>query len=262
MDQPLFAMPVTTNFCIIRPMRLVHIGKRIKEVRTAYRQKDGGELSQSDLARAVGTSPQAVQKWEAGLSAPRNNRLKAVAEALNTSVKDLVRGTELEGIAESDPQKSVSNSKVFPQRGANIRALHRKLGSIPVLSWERASTWGPTVENFDPDDAEDWMLCPFEHGPAAFILEVAGESNYDPAGAKSYAPGEFIAVDPAREPTNRSMVVVRLDHEERATLKQILMDEDTTKLLKSLNPSWPNRVTAMPDGSKIIGVVIGKWVPE
>jgi SOS-response transcriptional repressor LexA len=261
-DQPLFASPSTTSFCTIRGMESLHIGKRIKEVRSAARDPGGREISQSDLARAVGTTPQAVQKWEAGLSAPRNNRLNKIAHVLNTTVRELVRGTNLEGIAESSGQKDVGRSKVSPQRDAKIGVSQTKHSRIPLISWERAVSWGTTLENFDAVDAEDWMFCPFDHGPAAFILEIAGESNFDPTGPKSYAPGEFIAVDPAREPTNRSMVVIRADHEERATLKQLLMDEGNTKLLKSLNPSWPTRVLPMPEGSKIIGVVIGKWVPE
>jgi SOS-response transcriptional repressor LexA len=58
------------------------------------------------------------------------------------------------------------------------------------------------------------------------------------------------------------MVVVRIDREERATLKQLLMDEGGTRLLRVLNPNWPNRVSPMPENGRIVGVVIGKWVPE
>lgn len=118
------------------------------------------------------------------------------------------------------------------------------------------------MENFKYEDAEDWIAVPFEHSNQAFCIKVDGESNYNPSGEKSYRPGDYITVDPHREPINRSMVVVRLGHEERATLKQLLMDSDGGKMLQSLNPNWPNRQIVMPDGSEIIGVVIGKWVPE
>lgn len=254
--QPLFASPITTKFCIMRPMSQIHIGVRIRECR------DKVEFSQSDLARSIGVKPQAVQKWEAGLSSPKNERLQQIADVLSTSVRELIRGTDLEGIADSDGAKVVSGGKVFPLKGARRGAPKDRRGLVPLLSWEQAVNWGQTLNSNNVEEAEDWLRCPFNHGTEAFILEVAGESNYDPTGPKSYAPGEFIAVDPAREPVNRSMVVVRVDHEERATFKQLLMDESGLRILKALNPNWPGRPAPLPEGSRIIGVVIGKWVPE
>jgi SOS-response transcriptional repressor LexA len=255
--QPKFAVMSTTSFCNIAGMTLIHIGLRIKAIREASRI----ELSQSDLARSLGISPQAVQKWEDQKASPRRGKLQAIADALSISVTELIRGTEFEFDTESQASKDVRSGKVSHLRNANRKVPESRSGYLPVISWEQAAAWGPDMKKFKPADAEDWIRCPFDHGPDAFILEVGGESNYDPAGQKSYAPGEFIAVDPQRAPTNRSMVVVRIDHEERATLKQILM-EGETRLLKSLNPNWPAPVGPMPPGSKIVGVVIGKWVPE
>jgi SOS-response transcriptional repressor LexA len=249
-------MQPTTDFCTIADMKPVHIGIRIAELR------DRVGMNQSDLARALGIKPQAVQKWEAGNAAPRPQKHKAIAAALSTSVRELIRGTELEEIPDSSAQKVVSSGRVSLLRSAKGGAPKTESGFLPLISWVQAVDWGPDMGNFRPEEAEDWIRCPFDHGPAAFILEVEGESNYDPTGPKSYAPGEFIAVDPARTPANRSMVVVRLDRNERAAFKQLLMDESGTRLLKSLNPNWPNQITAMPEGARIIGVVIGKWVPE
>jgi SOS-response transcriptional repressor LexA len=238
-------------------MTPIHIGVRIRELR----ERTEIEMSQSDLARALGITPQAVQKWEDGKSAPRTNKLQDLAAALSTSVRELVRGTELEQIADSDARKVVSGGRVFPLRGAKANAPKDRRGLVPLISWEQAAEWGLKV-NTQNADADDWLRCPFDHGSEAFITEIAGESNFDPGGQKSYAPGEFIAVDPMREPVNRSMVVVRFDREERATLKQLLMDEGGTRLLHSLNPSWPDRTKRMPENARIVGVVIGKWVPE
>lgn len=229
---------------------------RLKELR------ERSILSQSDLGRAIGVSPQAVQKWEAGIAVPREPKRKQIASALSTSVRELVRGTELEDLPDSDPTKVVSSGRVFPLRRAKGGEPKIESGFIPLISWVQAADWGPKMRNFRPEEAQDWLRCPFEHGPYAFVLEVTGESNVDPAGPKSYAPGELIYVDPSREPANRSMVVVRLDLEERAQLKQLLMDESGTKLLKSLNPNWPTKIAPLPEGARIIGVVIGKWVPE
>ncbi|KAF7958232.1 hypothetical protein AWV80_01290 [Cupriavidus sp. UYMU48A] len=43
-------------------------------------------LNQSELARAIGVSPQAVQKWEAGTSAPRPSKVAELA-AFSTSIR-------------------------------------------------------------------------------------------------------------------------------------------------------------------------------
>ncbi|AIY40159.1 hypothetical protein LT85_1001 [Collimonas arenae] len=69
-------------------------------------------------------------------------------------------------------------------------------------------------------------------------------------------------MDPKKEAINKSMVVVRIDHEEKATFKQLLIDSEGTMMLQALNPSHVPRIMTIPEGSRIVGVVIGKWVPE
>lgn len=63
------------------------IGKAI----AIAREKRG--LNQSDLARAVGVTPQAVQKWESG-GGPRQSRLQSIADALKMSLSEMLAGTE------------------------------------------------------------------------------------------------------------------------------------------------------------------------
>lgn len=62
------------------------LGKRI-----AQKREQSG-LSQSELARRLGLSPQAIQKWESEVSVPRGRRLDEIASALSTSVGFLVTG--------------------------------------------------------------------------------------------------------------------------------------------------------------------------
>jgi SOS-response transcriptional repressor LexA len=253
--QLLFAVSFTTVFCKIANMKLIHIGQNIREARLSQ------DISQSELARALGIEPQAVQKWEAEKSAPRQERLSDIAMALKTTVRVLIRQTKYE-ISDLDGKAAVSGSKVSPRSRESARAAHALRGLVPLISWEQAATLGANLEMLKPEDTLDYMECPFDRGPNAFILEIAGEGNFDPTGGKSYAPGDFIAVDPAREPANRSMVVIQIEGEPRAALRQLLQDESGVRMLKALNPTWPDRIISFPDGYNIIGVVIGKWVPE
>ncbi|MBR8350301.1 helix-turn-helix domain-containing protein [Burkholderia cenocepacia] len=249
-------MMITTNFCNIAGMKTPIFAGRLKELR----EKVG--LNQSDLGRAIGVSPQAVQKWEAGLAVPRESKRKQIASALSTSVDELISGTELEIVAESASKKDAGRVRVFPLRSTKGGAPRAENGFIPLISWMQAAQWGPAMGNVRPEEVEDYLRCPFPHGPDAFVLEISGESNFDPMGPKSYAPGDLIYIDPEKPPANRSMVVVRIDQEDRAQLRQLLMDEGGVKLLKVLNPAWPTPVSAMADNCHIVGVVIGKWVPE
>jgi transcriptional regulator with XRE-family HTH domain len=52
------------------------IGKRIKAARRANR------ISQSELARQLGVSPQSVQQWESGETTPRRHRVAEIVRVL------------------------------------------------------------------------------------------------------------------------------------------------------------------------------------
>ena len=62
------------------------LGKRI-----AQKREQAG-LSQSELARRLNLSPQAVQKWESETSVPRGRRLDEIATVISTTVGYLVTG--------------------------------------------------------------------------------------------------------------------------------------------------------------------------
>lgn len=108
--------------------------------------------------------------------------------------------------------------------------------------------------------AGERIPCPFPHSEEAFITRVLGESNFDPQSLKSYRDGDYIAVDPKREPKHLSMVLVA--HGETAELRQLLIEPDGSKLLKAIAQGWPDRIRPLKEGDQIVGTVIGKWVPE
>ncbi|MCG9081136.1 LexA family protein [Laribacter hongkongensis] len=215
------------------------IGKRIAEARTSK------GLNQSELARLVGVSPQAVQKWESG-GAPKGARIQAVASALGTTVEYLLTGS-----SGGAPAKTVCpDCNVDP--GPDIR------GMVPLISWVQAGNWGEVVDNFAPNDAEEWLPCIRKMGPHAFALRVRGDSM-----ERKYQDGDIIFVDPDVCPSNGRNVVVRMDDENTATFKHLVIDEAGNKFLKPLNPDWPGpKIMQINGNARICGVVVGKWVPE
>ena len=54
------------------------------------------------------------------------------------------------------------------------------------------------------------------------------------------------------------MVVAKLEDEQQATFKQLIIEGDQ-KFLKPLNPAWPEPILKINGNATICGVVIGKY---
>jgi SOS-response transcriptional repressor LexA len=67
--------------------------------------------------------------------------------------------------------------------------------------------------------------------------------------------GELIFIDPDVEPTNGKYVIARLDGENEATFKQLII-ESGHKFLKAANPNWPTQIQPINGDCTIVGVVI------
>lgn len=234
------------------------IGTRIQQIRENLADP---AVSQSDLARALGVTPQAVQKWEAGKSEPRADKLPEIATALRTSLRDLMAGTKFDLLTSVNESSYKRADKPLPRNSEQVSTMQESFGKLPLISWEHANNWGRGMASLHNEEIEGWLPFPLEHGEDSFVVRIEGEANFDPMGSKSYAPGDFVAIDPARPISNRCMVMIRMPDESRASFKQLLMEGDV-RMLKWLNPNWPNQVSPMPADAKIIGVAIGKWVPE
>jgi len=228
--------------------------------------------SQQKLAKKTGIGQTTIGRIRRGEVNATAENLKAIADAFGVAVGYLYGETTENGLP-LDLAKKRADELVdqewngperrgqMPRRQSDVEEA-RNAGRLPLISWVQAGEWSQIVDNFQPGDAEEWIPCPFNHGPNAFILRVVGYSMHNPGGEKSYAPGDYIAVDPRIEPQHKRLVVVKIDDEETATFKQLLIEPDGTHLLQALNPSWPSRIMKMPEGSRIVGVVIGKWTPE
>lgn len=103
--------------------------------------------------------------------------------------------------------------------------------------------------------------CPFAHSPDAFVTTVPGHSMFDPTGPKSYSQGDFIAVDPNRPAINGSMVLVERVETGEVVFRQLLI-EGGRRMIQALNKRWPGEIESLRDDDAIVGVIIGKWVPE
>lgn len=100
-------MTLTTEACTIGDMN--DIAKNIKKAREA------AGLNQSELARLLDISPQAVQKWEAGETLPRGRRMEQLCRVLNVSVGEL-----MDGNVSSSGLRLVSDRPGVPSIGKTV----------------------------------------------------------------------------------------------------------------------------------------------
>jgi phage repressor protein C with HTH and peptisase S24 domain len=99
-------MTTTREGCSFKAMK--NIGERIEKAREIAR------LNQSELARQMGVSPQAVQKWEAGETVPRGQRIEHLAAVLGVSVSYLMSDDGTGGI------RLVSDNSELPAIGKTV----------------------------------------------------------------------------------------------------------------------------------------------
>ncbi len=204
------------------------------------KRKERG-LTQKELAAHFGITDVSVSEWERNLTRPDQARLSDLARILKTTVEELLGGR---------PKATASNVEPGPE----IK------GVVPLVSWVQAGQWAEIYKNFDVLDAQEWIPCPSAHSERTFCLRVRGLSMYNPDGPLSFSDGDIVFVDPLRAADHRSCVIVGLDDEREATFKQLVI-EGNRKLLRPLNPNWPEKWIDVNGSATIVGTVIGKWVP-
>ncbi|MBB1432073.1 LexA family transcriptional regulator [Pseudoalteromonas sp. SG43-4] len=200
------------------------IAKRVKERRTAL------GLTQYQLADLVGTAQTSIQKIERGdTKNPRN--IEALARALKCTPEFLQFG-----IADNKD----TNSNVSP--GPTIKA------TAPLISWVQAGAWSE-ISEIKAYDAERFM-CPVNCSDLTFVLKVQGISM-----EPKFEEGDLIFVDPEAECIHGSYVVARLDDDNQATFKQLII-ENGHKFLKAANPNWPEQLIPINGNCTLVGKVI------
>lgn len=201
------------------------ISERIKSRRKAL------NITQAQLASEIGVSQNAIHKIEDGTTKqPRN--IVEIARVLKCSPDWLLFGKE------AVPPSEVGNISVGPE----IK------GFFPLISWVRAGAWS-AIEEIHALEAERFP-CPVSCSANTFVLKVQGISM-----EPTFRDGDLIFVDPEVEWRHGAYVVARLNDQNEATFKQLVI-EGSHKFLKPLNPNWPEQLIPINGNCTIVGVVI------
>lgn len=193
------------------------------------RMKDLG-LTQKELAELAGISQVTVHKLTSGKI---NNTAKIVnlAKALKCDADWLQNG-----------------SKSFVSENNLVTPINKLSGLYPLIDWVQAGSFS-AINEIAVSEADHYP-CPVKCSDQTFLLKVRGQSM-----AGTFNENELIFVDPNVDATNGKYVVARLDDENEATLKQLII-EGGERYLKATNPDWPNKILPINGNCTIVGVVV------
>lgn len=236
------------------------------ETSAERRRRKLAELCEQKGLRAVaaraGVSAGSLDQIIKGVLLPPKKDGSRSPRSLGDDAARRIEDAERLGRGWFDEPPSITTANVRMSLGAdaNVDPMLALYG-VPLISWVQAGSWSDIADPYTVGEAEEWLPCPIKHGPRAYCLRVRGDSMHNPGARPSYANGDIIFVDPDREAQPGDRVIVRLDDQQEATFKQLLV-EDGRKMLKALNPEWKPRYVEINGNATITGVIIGKWVPE
>lgn len=194
----------------------------------------------SELARICGISYNAVVGWEKN---PQTNvhheNLLSISRAWGASLDWLMTGrgpSPIGGVMESP--------------GAYSRQA--KFTALPLISSVQAGAWGEAEDPYALGGAAEWVHVPGVYGSSAFMLCVEGDSMTSFRGGISIPAGSQVVVDPEVEATNGSIVVAKLEQEQKVTIKRLVI-EPPYKYLMPINDRY-DRIPINGE-CRIVGVV-------
>ena len=96
-------------------------------IATRRKQKN---LTQQELADAIGVSNRAVSKWETGQGMPDISLLEDLSRVLEISIDDLVRGTDISQIALQKPPEDKRDTVLFLAKNEALPSYCRRLALL------------------------------------------------------------------------------------------------------------------------------------
>lgn len=218
----------------------------------ALAQRDGA--TKAGLARACGVSKPAVSAWFSGAAqAMTGDNLLAAAKYLGIRPDWLASGRgpmlPFGALGISTDDRGATYSDTLPDEGSSPgNAVPAR--KLPLFRWEQVGE----LEKMQGNQAAiAFAETPFESSEGSYLLELSSE-----AMMPDFRPGEVIQVDPELAARHGDDVIVILPGG-RAIFRR-LIDGEEGRMLQALNPQWPERLTMMPAGSKVVGVIVGSWM--
>lgn len=172
------------------------LAKRLKYARSLR------DITQVQLSALSGVKQSDISKLERGDSL-KTTALVALSRALKIRAEWLDTGDGLMDL-----------STAAPQDAWNVLSASMGANRVPLISYVQAGAWTEAVDNFNPGDAEDWLMTDLKLSKTAFALEIKGDSMLP-----EFKPGDRVIIDPEVEPMPGDFVAAKNGKEE-ATFKK------------------------------------------
>jgi len=174
----------------------------------------------------------------------------AVGLSSSSTVQNHLNTLERKGYIRRDPAKSRAIELVHKPAGASRDRDMGRIVALPIVGQVAAGT--PTLAEQNVEDRLEISGDLF--GDDSFLLRVRGDSMVN-AGILD---GDLVAVKPAQEAKNGSIIVARIENDEtgesEATVKRLFKDADGYRL----QPENPNHAPIrVKKDLSIEGVVVG-----
>lgn len=209
------------------------LGKRLKDAR------ESAGITQAELAKRVHVNQSIIGSLESG-HRKASSYIPAIADALGVNALWLSAGKGNRaafGMLFNRPE-------ILPHDNVSEKVPLR--GRVPLISYVAAGNWSEAVDNFAPNDAEEWVSTTIHVGQHTYALRVQGDSM-----EPRFPDGAIIIVEPEADPKNGSFVIARQNGSE-ATFKQLIIDGGQ-RYLKPLNDRYP--ILNVSSDTVICGVV-------
>lgn len=202
--------------------------------RTIADAREARGMNQSELARAVGVSPQAVQKWESGLSVPRPSKLKTISDVLGISMRSLFPAyidTDVES------PESVPTDMPPPAGAKRVESADdtdQEVDQIPY--WDAKGSCGGGFLNYEQMPkghlVKEASFFKRYHLKPDNAVAIYADGN---SMANFIVDGDIVIFDRSRtEP--RSGKIFLIEHPDGLRIKQLRREIGGAWVLESLNP--------------------------
>lgn len=191
------------------------------------------EIKAVDLVKMKIASKGAISKWMNDAAVPSGIYLVDLCKALECTPEWLLSGKD---------------KKMNSFCDCNVTKMRNIKGYYPLISWVQAGAWTEINEVSLIDVVR--YPCPVKCSESTFVLKVRGVSM-----EPKFREGDLIFVDPEIVASSGKYVVARLDDENEATFKQLIV-EGSQKFLKPSNPNWPEQFIPINGNCTIVGVAV------
>ncbi|MEE1158644.1 MAG: XRE family transcriptional regulator [Atopobiaceae bacterium] len=209
----------------------MNVGDNIRRLRKE------AHMTQEELASAVGVARSTVTQWERNWSQPRMGKVAKIAEALGTSISDVIYGSALADYAPDQPQTS-GNELTIPL--FTLGKVHAGDFSEEMETTKRIAVPATVLSNH----------------PNAQAALVVGDCM-----DKVAPEGMAVVYDPMLEPTNGKVVIVETeDHE--AIMRRWYRGGNTLMLVADSHAPYDDIVITGNQPIRVIGTVVWVQSPE